>query len=597
MRVCLAVCCEISLQLAVWLTVCVSVSLGGTVCSGSLSNTPSRPNSMETDDIHCRLHEVTVAHIEDGKGRLEVVTSLGKPPELSILRLTAAYSNDQLSLSQSSSEVHLCIDELNTSTQSTYSNCSSSAWTNHFDKSSENSYSESVGSYGVSKYRENQKAYAANSSEHCQVSVQTQRSHCKVEPFPDQRLCDDWQEWDEVTSQGGSFTHAGSDIHPYIPTSQVGTLHRGSPNTSSDPTSMEPDGNSCRLHRASVADIENDKGGPEVVTSLGKPLALFAPRTTDAKSNSNDQLSSSQFGSEVHLCSDEFSESTYSTCSNCLSSTGTNDCDMSSEDSYSESVGSYGASKYIENQKAYAANISEPCQVSVQTQTSHYNVEPFPDPRFCDTWQEWDEVTSHGGSFTHPGSHIRLHIPAQAVEEGASVTVSKAVCTDLDLVHRQFRLPQDEFIMSPVVEYHAGQNFRFQKPVLLALPHFLPPTFSQNKVKVYRCYRSESGQWTVETVQQHQKDNLQSARQNQDHTGSFCFAENKEIHISTTHFSIYFCTDCGKEYPPPDLYMEVYAKCEVKQSGEKTASVRLYIWDNRIRIEDFKKVGNNVIKC
>ena len=581
------------------------------------------------------------------------VTSLGKPRALSSPRLTATKfnSNDQLSSSQSMLDFLSVLVPSNASTHSTYSNCSSSERTSHFNNWSE-IYSESVGSNGVSKYRENQKAYAVNSSEHCQVSLQTQRSHYNVEPPPDQRLCDDWQEWDAETSHGGSFRHPGSDIHPYIPTSQVGTLHRGSPNTSSDPTSMEPgasccrfqgvamahiegdkgrpefvsslgkpsarfapsrgspadtpphrdptsmepDDNSCRLHGASAADTENAIGRPEVVTSLGKPSEVFAPRLTAAKSNSNDQLSSSHFRSEVHLCSDEFSESTYSTCSNCLSSTGTNDCDMSSGDSYSESVGSYGASKYRENQKAYAANSSEHCQVSAQTQTSHCNTEPLPDPRFCDTWQEWDEVTSHGGSFTHPGSDIRLHIPAQAVEEGASVTVSKAVCTDLDLVHREFHLPQEEFIMSPVVEYHAGQNFRFQKPVLLALPHFLPPTFSQNKVKVYRCYRSESGQWTVETVQQHQKDNLQSARQNLDHIGSFCFAENKEIHISTTHFSIYFCTDCGKEYPPPDLYMEVYAKYEVKQSGEKTASIRLYICDSRILIGDFKKVGNSIIE-
>ena len=215
----------------------------------------------------------------------------------------------------------------------------------------------------------------------------------------------------------------------------------------------------------------------------------------------------------------------------------------------------------------------------------------IPKPLLCDAWQERDEVTSHGGSFTHPGSDIRLHIPAQAVEEGASVTVSKAVCTDLDLVHREFHLPQDEFIMSPVVEYHAGQNFRFQRPVLLALPHFLSPTFSQNKVKVYRCYRSESGQWTVETVQQHQKDNLQYTRQNLDHTGSFCFAENKEIHISTTHFSIYFCTDCGKVYPPPDLFMDVYAMSKMKQCGGRVANVRLDIWDSRVYIEDFKRVG------
>nr|KAG5694724.1 hypothetical protein BaRGS_031540 [Batillaria attramentaria] len=59
------------------------------------------------------------------------------------------------------------------------------------------------------------------------------------------------------------------------------------------------------------------------------------------------------------------------------------------------------------------------------------------------------------------------------------VTIAGAVSVDLKTVHDKLALPEDEFIVSPVVEYVTdGEEPLFEKPLRIYLPHFLPDSFS-----------------------------------------------------------------------------------------------------------------------
>ena len=231
------------------------------------------------------------------------------------------------------------------------------------------------------------------------------------------------------------------------------------------------------------------------------------------------------------------------------------------------------------------------------TQTDFSDQEDDDRPYFSDAWQIREEFTSHGGTLQSPLSDVRVQIPAAAIQEGMYVLLKGAICTDLDFVHRNLQLPDNEYIMSPVAEYSAAvqHGFRFQKPVRVVLPHFLRPSFSKGNVKVYQCRILESGDWTIETLPLEDKDNLLRRPSNQNGfpqpTGVFYLAANSEIHIWTSHFSVYFCTDCGTGYPPPELRVEVHAKHVAMDADQRQVDVRLDIWDSRLQIQDFRNVG------
>ena len=231
-------------------------------------------------------------------------------------------------------------------------------------------------------------------------------------------------------------------------------------------------------------------------------------------------------------------------------------------------------------------------RISVHTQTSNDRNDAVPEPLINDTWQENHEVTAEGGVLTYPDSDVRLEIPPSAVEDDVRARVSMAVCADLDFMHQKLHLSENEFIASPVVELHASGNLQFQKSVQLTLPHFLPPTFSRDKVKVYQGSWSDSEGWMIKELQQASKNNLEHESHNLPQAGIFYVAGNREIYVFKTHFSIYFiCIDCEKEYPPPELFLEVYAKYEQNENGQRKVNTRLYIWDSRVFITDFFKAS------
>ena len=256
---------------------------------------------------------------------------------------------------------------------------------------------------------------------------------------------------------------------------------------------------------------------------------------------------------------------------------------------------SFVYSKYSRDSRKSYTNTVGSYESTKSTQTELFEDGSHDRPYFSGTWQICKEFTSQGGTLRAPRSDVRVEIPEDAVEEDIYVLLKGAICTDLDSVHRNFQLPDSEYIMSPVAEYSAGRGFQFQKPVRVVLRHFLPPTFSKDNVKVYQCRLLESGDWTIQALHLEEKDNrrrLLTWKEYVQQTGVFYFAENSEIHVLTNHFSLYFCTDCGTNYPPPELWLEVHARHVIKEADERQVDVRLDIWDRRLQVQDFRQVGD-----
>ncbi|KAK7479391.1 hypothetical protein BaRGS_00029383, partial [Batillaria attramentaria] len=213
-------------------------------------------------------------------------------------------------------------------------------------------------------------------------------------------------------------------------------------------------------------------------------------------------------------------------------------------------------------------------------------------PVFSQSWQFCETFSTTGGRLQGEQSSVFLKIPTHAVDGSMKPeTIQGAVCTNLEEVHCRLKLPADECIVSPVVEYEAGSgaSFRTRKPMEIVLPHFLHPSFSGKFVKVYRFHLDPSGDFDVKQLPLGDKHALKQKinLQNPEHdAGVYCFNKNNQILILTTHFCGYLCTYCKKEYPPSDLYLEVFAK-HVTEGRQTSAAVRLYVWDNRFTIKDF----------
>ena len=182
------------------------------------------------------------------------------------------------------------------------------------------------------------------------------------------------------------------------------------------------------------------------------------------------------------------------------------------------------------------------------------------------------------------------------------LTIRGAISTDLKAVHRKLRLAGTETINSPVVEYFAGENFTFQKPVCISLPHFLPPDVCTSDVRVYQYHVDNAGETRIEMLrlvkpndndwpreESHDADCDAGDGGSRHHAGGvFFFSEKKRINILTVHFSEYFCTLCQKEMSPPHLRLRLYGRH--LQRRTRDVDLILFIWDLRLDIKDFRKV-------
>jgi hypothetical protein len=97
------------------------------------------------------------------------------------------------------------------------------------------------------------------------------------------------------------------------------------------------------------------------------------------------------------------------------------------------------------------------------------------------------------------------------VGDSNDVIIHSAVCADVDRMRRVLQLPEDEHVVSPLAEFWAGQDFRFQRPVTITLPHCLPENFDPHLVCVYRVSHGPNGQIKVGRVRNseeaHDEDN------------------------------------------------------------------------------------------
>ncbi|XP_070208061.1 uncharacterized protein [Littorina saxatilis] len=180
------------------------------------------------------------------------------------------------------------------------------------------------------------------------------------------------------------------------------------------------------------------------------------------------------------------------------------------------------------------------------------------------------------------------------------VVIQGAISTDLQRVHETLHLGRCESVSSPVAEYYARENFSFQKPVSISLPHFLPPRFSVADVRVYQFHRDSGGQIAVNTLKllkvknttdKHTASNTPNTSTEEDVTATegFYFTDYNRIQVVTSHFSGYLCTLCKKEMDPPHLRLRLYGKHVQRESRD--VDLTLFIWDLRLDIRDFRKAG------
>jgi hypothetical protein len=253
----------------------------------------------------------------------------------------------------------------------------------------------------------------------------------------------------------------------------------------------------------------------------------------------------------------------------------------------------------------------------------------LPKPLFSNKWQFEKTVSSSGGRLQGYDSDVVVSIPPYAVDDAHSLTTSSCpqsskqdlfnesseehehsltvkihgtISTDLRRVHEQLQLEEDEKICSPVAEYFAGKDFRFQKPVCILLPHFLPDDILRTEIRVYQVEAGDGGTVAgistvqlLKTTHEESKD-LDSSDFTCTSAEGFCL-KNGQVWIFTTHFSAYFCTHCKKELNPPNLYLRLYASYLLRKSIHKTAtdvSLKLFIWDSRLAIRDFRKVSTDL---
>lgn len=205
-------------------------------------------------------------------------------------------------------------------------------------------------------------------------------------------------------------------------------------------------------------------------------------------------------------------------------------------------------------------------------------------PAFSKSWQFEQDFSKEGGQLQGYNSDVVLSIPPGAIKKGPIVKVKGAVSTDLDRVHKQLRLSHNEKLVSPVIEYNAGFDYSFEKPVRISLPHFIPGEAPYSDVCVYWFNKTNAGFRLQKPILQKLLPDThedQTGLQN----GVFRFSEPGRIEIVVTHFCGFFCTHC--EERSPQLQMRLYGSpCGIT---ETEVIIYLLVWDKRLDIKDFRE--------
>ena len=229
----------------------------------------------------------------------------------------------------------------------------------------------------------------------------------------------------------------------------------------------------------------------------------------------------------------------------------------------------------------------------------------LPPPIVSVHWQASWKVRPEGGCFRKTGSDVILQVPPKAVQDGG-VVVHAAICADVVRIRRLLSLSDDEQIVTPLAEYWAGQDFRFQNPVSITLPHFLPPDYDPDHVRVYHVTRTHDGRITLTRINEDPETGKvpedgattlddSDVRMEEKHLGSIQYEES-HIQLFTDHFCGYVCTYCKKKMNKngklrPELYVMGSGSLTATPDSVYHLKVFASVWDRRIKVADFRQVN------
>ncbi|CAG5134981.1 unnamed protein product, partial [Candidula unifasciata] len=201
---------------------------------------------------------------------------------------------------------------------------------------------------------------------------------------------------------------------------------------------------------------------------------------------------------------------------------------------------------------------------------------------FGTPWQFGGTFTSRGGLMQAADSDVCLMVVPNAVPKGEYVDIYGAVFTDTTQIRKRMKISTKECLITPVVEYCAVPASPFRRPVCVQLPHALPEEFDIHLIKVYTFTVDESGKVSLSDVPAFVKTNEDRGLETYWEKGP----DGHSIHISTFHFSGYFCTQCETASWPSICTMVFGSHVQITQC-RREVRVILYIWDRRLTIKDY----------
>ena len=229
----------------------------------------------------------------------------------------------------------------------------------------------------------------------------------------------------------------------------------------------------------------------------------------------------------------------------------------------------------------------------------------LPPPIVSVHWQASWTVRPEGGCFRKTGSDVILQVPREAVQEDGGVVVYAAICADVGRIRLLLNLSDDEQIVTPLAEYWAGQDFRFQCPVSITLPHFLPPEYDPDLVRVYHVTRTHHGRIIPTRINEDPETGKvpedgattlddSDVRLEGKHLGCIQYEES-HIQLFTDHFCGRVCIYCDKEVkkngrPRLQLYLMASGSLTATPDSHCHLDVFAHVWDGRIKAADCRQV-------
>ena len=218
----------------------------------------------------------------------------------------------------------------------------------------------------------------------------------------------------------------------------------------------------------------------------------------------------------------------------------------------------------------------------------------FP-PVFCSQWDLIGHFDRAGGILRKEKSDVILEVPRDAIpRDSLNVEVYMSVCVDIDRIKKSFNLPESDFIASPMVEFSAGKDSPFQRPVQITLPHCLHPDADPDEVVVYRATKNIKGETVLNKLKKHQpqepNSNLGFSQKGTENEATYYVSDDWNLFIQTDCFSGYVvCAHCKRKNKGCQTLMLAGSGTNQFKDGTslQTASVHVHIWDRRYTIRDY----------